>query len=306
VARGTQHRKRRPGADASKNGTVASVSSPRRHKQKPPEWQEQLFFQRLRNHAKVVFVFLAAVFALSFVFLGVGSGSTGISDALQNLFSSSGGSSTSISSLEKKTQQHPLVASGWRDLATAYEAKQNTAGAITALAQLTALQPKNTDALGELANQYTLQAQQYATDYQTSQQQVQDATPLGQAFAPASTTTFGKIFNDPNGLQDPIAAAVQSLASTVQNTAYTNYQAAQSQAEQTYQKLVKLSPNDPNAQLQLGQSAQSASDTVVAIAAYKKFLKLAPHDPLASQVKQQLALLAASAAASSTSKSGSK
>ena len=48
---------------------------------------------------------------------------------------------------------------------------------------------------------------------------------------------------------------------------------------------MKLTPNDPNVQLQLGQSAQAANDTATAIAAYKKFLKLAPHDPLASNVE---------------------
>jgi len=35
-----------------------------------------MFFPRLRRQAKWVFVFLAAVFCLGFVFFGVGSGST--------------------------------------------------------------------------------------------------------------------------------------------------------------------------------------------------------------------------------------
>jgi cytochrome c-type biogenesis protein CcmH/NrfG len=305
VARGTQHRKRRPTANASNTSPVAAtVAAPRKHKkQKPPEWQEQLFFQRLRLHAKWVFVLLAAVFGLGFVFLGIGSGANGITDALQQAFHFGNAStSASVSSLEKKTQQHPQDAQAWRDLATAYETKQNTSGAIVALAQYTTLQPKNTDALAELANQYTKQAQGYATDYQNAQQQVANATPAGQAYAPSSSTTFGKIFQDANGLQDPIANAVSSLASTAQSTAYSNYQAAQSQAQQTYQKLAKLTPNDPNVQLQLGQSAQSANDTATAIAAYKKFLKLAPHDPLAGSVKQQLAYMVAAAAVKPSSK----
>ena len=83
MARGTQHRKRRPQTNA---GVAARTAGPP-PKPKRPAYEEQLFFGRLRNHAKSVFVVLAAVFVLSFVFLGVGSGSTGISQIVSNFFS---------------------------------------------------------------------------------------------------------------------------------------------------------------------------------------------------------------------------
>jgi tetratricopeptide (TPR) repeat protein len=305
VARGTQHRKRRQGPNA-RPAAVATTAAAPRHKQRPPQWQEQLFFQRLRVHAKGVFFLLAVVFALSFVFLGVGSGSTGISDALQNFFTGKGSSGTSTSGLLKKTEKNPLNAAAWRDLATAYEAKQDTAGAITALSQYVGLKSKDTGALAELGNEYTTQAQQYATAYQNDQTQIELETPASQAFAPASTTPLGKAFSDPNALKDPIASAVQTITQTQESTDLTSYQSATSEAEQTYEKLVKVTPNDPNAQIQLGQAAEAAQDTKVAIAAYTKFLKLAPTDPLASQVKSELKTLNASAAATSTSKSASK
>ena len=76
MARGTQHRKRRPPA----NARVAASTAAKPKRPKRPAYEEQLFFGRLRGHAKWMFVLLAVVFALSFVFLGVGSGSTGISD----------------------------------------------------------------------------------------------------------------------------------------------------------------------------------------------------------------------------------
>jgi len=240
------------------------------------------------------------------VFLGVGSGSTGISDALQNFFSKNSGSSTSISSLQHKTQQHPLDAQAWRDLATAYEAKQQTVNAITALSQYVGLKDKDAGALSELGNEYTTEAQTYATAYQTVEQEIEDDTPADAAFAPASTTPFGKAFSNPSELKDPIAASVESVLQTKESNDLSQYQSALSQAEQTYQKLVKLTPSDPNAQIQLGQAAQQAQDTKVAIAAYTTFLKLAPNDPLASQVRSELKTLKASASASSTSSSGSK
>ena len=256
-------------------------------------------------HAKLVFFLLALVFALSFVFLGVGSGSTGISDALQNFFSQNSGSSTSVSSLLHKTQKDPLNATAWRDLATAYEAKQNTAGAITALTQYVGLKPKDSGALAELGNEYTTQAQTYATAYEADEQVVENETPPAEAFAPAATSPFGKALSNPDELKDPISAAVQSITQTKESNALSQYQNDLSQAEQTYQKLTKLTPNDPNAQIQLGQAAEQNQDTKVAIAAYEKFLKLAPSDPLASQVKSELKTLKSSST-SGTSSSSSK
>ena len=65
-----------------------------------------------------------------------------------------------------------------------------------------------------------------------------------------------------------------------------------------YKAIVKLTPNDPNIQLELAQAAQQAGDTASAIAAYTAFLKLAPDDPNASIVKQQLKQLRQTSAAS--------
>jgi cytochrome c-type biogenesis protein CcmH/NrfG len=247
-----------------------------------------------------MFVLLALAFALGFVFFGVGSGSTGISDLLQNALNFGSGTGTSISKLEGKTVKHPQDAKAWRDLATAYEQKQRTQDAVNALERFTALRPKDQGALAELASQYGTLASTYSTDYTNAQQEAAAQSSPGGAFAPSSTTPFGKAFNDPNALQDPIATAVQALSTTKQTTAYTNYQTAQSNAEAAYKKLSALSPNDATTQIQLGQAAQAANDTKVAIAAYKKFLKLAPSDPLAPQVKQVLKSLAGSATAPTT------
>jgi Flp pilus assembly protein TadD len=296
VARGTQHRKRRPAA----NARSAAVAAPKR--QKPPEWQEQLFFQRLRNHAKWAYVGLAVAFVLGFVLLGVGSGSTGAADVLGNMFNfGSGGSGTSISKLQKKVDASPKSAKAWRDLATALEQKPRTQEAVNALERYTALRPKDQNALAELASQYGTLATNYATDYSNAQTEAQQSSSPGAVFAPASTTPFGKAFADPTALQDPISSAVQSLASTKQSTAYTNFQNAQKSAETVYQKLSKLSPNDATTKIHLGQAAQAAGDTKVAIAAYRAFLKLAPTDPLAPQVKQALKQLQTSAATPTSS-----
>jgi cytochrome c-type biogenesis protein CcmH/NrfG len=296
VARGTQHRKRRTGPNAR---TAAVAARPRRDK--PPQWQEQLFFQRLRLHAKWAYVLLAVAFAATFALLGVGSGSTGISDAFQNLFSNNGGSGTSISSLQHKVQKRPQDANAWRDLATAYEQKQRTQDAVNALERYTALRPKDQGALSELASEYTTLAGQYATDYTNAQTAASTQAGPASAFAPPATTPFGKAFADPTALKDPIASAVETQSSTAQSTAYTNYQDAQKNAEAAYRKVAVLDPTDATTQIQLARTAQAANDQKTAIAAYEKFLKLAPTDPLAGQVRQQLKALRKSAASSTTS-----
>jgi cytochrome c-type biogenesis protein CcmH/NrfG len=244
-----------------------------------------------------MFVLLALAFALGFVFFGVGSGSTGISDILQNAlhFGSNGG--TSVSKLEKKVGKHPQDAKAWRDLATAYEQKQRTQDAVNALLRYSALRPKDEGALAELASEYGTLAQTYSTEYTNAQQQAAQQAPPGAAFAPAATTPFGKAFNDPAALKDPISSAVETLSSATQSTALTNYQDAQRNAEGAYKKLIALRPNDATTQIQLGQAAQAANDNKTAIAAYRAFLKLAPTDPLAPQVKQVLKGLVATAAA---------
>jgi cytochrome c-type biogenesis protein CcmH/NrfG len=251
-----------------------------------------------------VFVLLALAFALGFVFFGVGSGSTGISDILQNAlnFGSSGG--TSISKLQAKVAKNPKDATSWRNLATAYEQKQRTQDAVQALERYSALKPKDDGALAELASEYGTLAQTDATDYTNAQQEAASQAPPGAAFAPGPTTPFGKAFNDPGALKDPIAAAVQTLSSTKQQTAYTSYQSAQQNAESAYRRLVALQPNDATTQVQLGQAAQAANDTKTAIAAYVAFLKLAPTDPLAPQVRKVLKTLRKSAATTTSTTTG--
>jgi tetratricopeptide (TPR) repeat protein len=269
LARGTQHRKRRPTAHARAAAGTSAVAAPPR-KQKPPQWQEELFFSRLRVHAKWMFVVLAVVFALGFVVFGVGSGSSGISDALQGAFHF-GSSGTSISSLEKKTREHPQQAKAWRDLATAYEQKQRTADAVHALQRYTGLKPKDQGALSELALQQTQLANSIATDLQNVEIAAQTIAPQT-TFTPSGNSAFARMYSSPDALQNPIVAAVQADAQAKVDAGRVRLQGAETAALQTYQKLEKLNPKDATTQLNLGQAAQNAGDAQAAVAAYKAFL----------------------------------
>src|SRR6184192_1072240 len=78
--------------------------------------EDQMFFMRLRRGTKPIFIFLALVFAASFVFLGVGSGSSGIGDLLRgnfHLFGSGSSSGTSVSGAQKRIEKNPKDAAAY-------------------------------------------------------------------------------------------------------------------------------------------------------------------------------------------------
>src|SRR5919202_1306155 len=129
---------------------------------KPPVAEQTMFFMRLRRSTKPVFIFLAFVFALSFVFLAVCSGSAGIGDLLRgnfHLFGGGGSSGTSVSKAQDRLKKNPKDATAYRDLARAYEAKSDTDRAIDALNGYLLLRPKDVGALNELAAQYLTKAE---------------------------------------------------------------------------------------------------------------------------------------------------
>ncbi len=299
MARGTQHRKRRPPA----NARVAAELPPKPKRPKQASWEDQLFFSRLRGHAKWMFAFLALVFAFSFIIFGVGSGSTGIGDVLQNFFNGITSTSSSLSSLQKATVKHPKEASTWRALATKLETDQKVDQAISALQHYTKLAPKDQSGLEELAGLYLRRARDYETLYSNYQQQDQ-LYATGSPFVPGSKTKLGQAYTDTTALESPI----DSLASTTLNKQATNaierIGPLESSAVTVYKKLIKLDPTNATNQFQLAESAQVAGQNAEAITAYKAFLKLAPNDALAATAKAQLKSLKATATATSKSKTG--
>ncbi len=271
-------------------------AAPRRRQKQPKSWEEQLFFSRLRNHAKWMFVFLALVFALGFVFFGVGSGSTGISDVLQNFFTGSSSSGASASSLRKKAEQHPNQAQPWHALATKLEADNKLDDAIDALKHYTALRPRDQTVLEELASLYLRRAsdeQQVYVDAQTRSQLLAPAQ-IGQ---PSSNSSLGKAFS---GLVNPIQQAVSGSVSSQSSDAYGKIIQYETEAVGTYKQLAKLSPKDATRQYQLAHTAEVAGDTKTAIAAYERTIALAPQGPYGAAAKKALTALKAQQKATAT------
>jgi cytochrome c-type biogenesis protein CcmH/NrfG len=253
-----------------------------------PSWEDQLFFSRLRRHAKVVYVLLAVIFAGGFVFLGVGSGSGGIGDLLQGNFFGNGGSSTSsqISDKQKAIQQHPRNVNLYLDLAGLYQTDNKESQALAALQNAQKIAPRNVDLMNRIAGIYSAQAAREADRYNTlltaygqnaaSPPGVDTSTELGQAIT-----------------SDPYTQGLQRQL----NEAYTKVTGSYTKAESVYRQAAtaaKGTSGEPTALLQWASAATSANDVNGAITAYERFLKVAPDDTNAPTVRQTLAQLKAS------------
>ncbi len=297
MARGTQHRKRRPAAHARVAAQPAA-----RGKQRPtrPAWEQQLFFGQIRRRFKWVMILLGVVFLFTFVLLGVGSGSTGISDILSNFFSGSSSTGSSLSGLQKQTTEHPKDAAAFLALANKLQADNQDDAAAAALTTYTTLRPKDQNALLQLAGIYLSRAQAWDTLYSDSQARQQALTPTP-PFSPSSSSTIGQALSS---LTTPITSAASNAAATATSNEYSQVINYLDEREGVYKKLAKLSPEDAITQYSLALAASDSGDTKAAIAAYKAFLKLAPSDSQASTARTALKQLEAqekaTAAASAT------
>jgi tetratricopeptide (TPR) repeat protein len=245
-----------------------------------------MFFPRLRRQAKWVFVFLAFVFAAGFVFLGVGSGSTGLGDILRgnfNIFGSGGGSTTSsaVKSALKGTKARPKDPEAWRQLASAYSSDGKLGEANKANEHLLKLRPNDTSALQSVAGYYEARAQSKANEAARAQAQL--PVSLGTILGLSPTSQIGQaLTNDPT---------TQQLTQKVQ-AAITEENTALQKDTQMYKRLAKLQPADVNTQFHYAQLADIIGDSGGAVKAYKRVIKLAPKDPAAQQARQRIAALA--------------
>ena len=261
---------------------------PKKKAKAAPSWEDQLFFSRLRRHAKVIYVLLAVVFAGGFVFLGVGSGSSGIGDLLQGNFFGNGGSSTSsqISDKQQAIQQHPKNVNLYLDLAGLYQTDGKESQAIATLQNAQKVAPRNVDIMNRIAAVYSAQAAREGDRYSTL------LAAYGQnAAAPPGVDTSSELGQAITS--DPYTQGLQQQL----NEAYTKVTGAYTKAESIYQQAAdaaKGTSAEPTALLQWASAATSANDANGAITAYERFLKVAPDNPNAPTVRQTLAQLKAS------------
>jgi tetratricopeptide (TPR) repeat protein len=235
-----------------------------------------MLFEKIRRTQKPVFIFLGGVFALSFVFLGVGSGVGGIS--LGDLLGTSTSSGASISGLNDKVRKNPQDAASWLALGDAYQADQQTDPALGAYQQYIQLRPKDVDTI-------TLAAGLYESRAQDLYSQAAYYNALATQYQPAGSAL-------PSGASKLLTAFPSPVVTTVQSPLQTKASAYQQQeqgdirsAMVLWQKAIALSPNDSSFDRALYRDALSVQDYKTALTAVQAVLKLEPDAPDKTQLE---------------------
>ena len=258
------------------------VAEPKRARRKAEKTlEDELFFTRLRGHAKWAFALLAVVFAGSFVFLGVGSGNAGLSDVFSNVFT--GGSAPSIEELQEKLAETPSDKAVLTDLAQALERDGRYAEAVAAYRTYLATRPKDEDVLASLALVYQTQATAAANDAGLASRDASLAAP-GAQFRPGA----GALGRALGSFVDPLAQAASADAEQRYQEAVGRYQSANSEALGVYKQLSTLSPEDSGALLRWAQAAEGAGDVNTALMVYRRFVNRFPTDPLVVDARQKI------------------
>ena len=239
-----------------------------------------MLFERIRRGQKPVFIFLAVMFGLGFVALGVGSGAGGIN--LGDILNTSSGGSGSISDLSAKTRDHPNDAPAWLQLAEAYQADNQTDAADRRLPALHRAAPEGPDR--PLGRRGAARAARAA-----------DAEPADQGPGPrravhvAVDGVGGTVAEARSGA---LALGCGRPRAAVQHRASRPSRRSSPrtilQATAIRQKLVDLDPKNAPYQFALAQDAAAGRQYTTAAKALKAYLDLEPNlDPATRQQLEQ-------------------
>jgi tetratricopeptide (TPR) repeat protein len=284
------------GAAQAQRKRQAQPQTKRKQKRAAPSWEEQLFFSRLRRHAKVMYVLLALAFAIGFVAFGVGSGSSGIGDILRgNLFGGGNSASSRVKDQQKVVARHPKDVEAYLTLATFYQQADNDAAAVATLEKAAKIKPKNLDVLNALARIDRGKAELARNNWAVAENALAESNLAPPGLDPS--TTLGQALTS-----DPLSTSLKAQASD----AFVKMSTAFSKAEDAYKRVATAArgtSHEANAQLQLASVAIEAvqvvglsgqtNDAQVAIDAYKRYLKLEPKGVSANQARQTLKQLQA-------------
>jgi hypothetical protein len=251
---------------------------------------QQLFFMKLRRGQKWLYALLAVIFAITFVGVGVGSGTQGLSGLYSGIF---GGGSDEVSKAKDEIKDHP--AKGYLALARAYETKGDAAQAVSALHSYLGLKKKDANAWAELGGLELSQAQTFASQYQSAAQAAQLADPSA-PFLPNGTLATAV------GTNAAYAVAAQQ-ASSQTSSFYQQATTALNSAVGDYQKAVKIQPRNATRQQELAVAAENAGNIPVAIGAWKMVNKLEPNSPQHAQIAAKIKQLSKTQAQAASSAS---
>ena len=277
MARGTQHRKRRPQTNAR---VAARTAGPPPKRPKRPAYEEQLFFGRLRNHAKPVFVApgrgVRAQLRLPRRRLRLDRDQPDRLELLQRHLRDRASRSARCRSRRSSIRRAPRPGSPTR---TSSSRRASGTTRRPALTTYTTLRPKDTDQLSTLA--VALPSPRSGLEHglpdAAGLHADADARLARRAEVDLAARQGPRDRDEPareRGLRPDLDDDEQRLPAGAQ--------LPQPAPRRSTRRSAKLEPKDATTQLELAQAASDASDSATAIAAYRAFLKLAPSDSLGS------------------------
>jgi cytochrome c-type biogenesis protein CcmH/NrfG len=250
--------------------------------------------ERMRKNGKWVFLALAVVFGITFVFAGVGTSGPSLIDLIgQNNDSSPVTTSVDDSAVQKAeaaTKTSPDDPQVWLALAQAEVGAGQLDKVPAAAEKASELAPKDAEVQSAIADVYLAQAAAALQKAQTMYAAAQGGgTVDGRSAVPQ------QVIPGQSSGATPFQTAQEALASAKLSAASEKVSPLQTQSSEAYTAAVaaqtivtEVEPDDPAAWFRLGQIATAANDSSGAITAYERFVKLAPEDPLTGKVKDEI------------------
>ena len=281
--------------NGSRSSTEGSATRTTKKRQEAPYSATPTLNERLRKNGKWVFLLLAVVFAITFVFAGVGTSGPSLIDLLGQDSDSSPTetvqkSNTAVQKAEAAAKATPEDPQAWITLAQAEIANDQLDKVPAAAAKAAELAPEDAAVQSTVADIYLAQA---AAALQKAQALY--ATAQGGGLVDGRTAVPQQVIPGQSSGATPFQTAQESISSAKLADVSAEVSPLQTQANDAYVAAVaaqttvtELEPKDPAAWFRLGQIATAANDTTGAITAYEKFVKLAPADPLTKKVEEEI------------------
>jgi tetratricopeptide (TPR) repeat protein len=238
-----------------------------------------MLFEKIRRTQRPVFITLGLLFALSFVFLGVGSGMGGVS--LGDLIGQGSTTGASISDLNDKVRDNPRDSASWLKLARAYETDGNVDSALGAYQQYLGLKPDDLSTISAAATLYEQRAR-------TSSEKASYYQALANEYQPAASGLPGNVTQFQGVLESPVVSALQAPLQTQASNAQQQVRTDLAQAIVLWQKATKLAPEDASYVQALTNDALNAQDYKTAYEGLKRYLQLVPDTPDRKELEKLL------------------
>lgn len=244
--------------------------------------------ERLRKKGRWVFLGLAVLFGVMFVFSGVGTGGPSMMDLLQqergDTSTANKPQQTALKAAQQATKDRPNDPQAWLGLAAVELRRGNYAEAAEATRTAKVLANDDVALQEKVANAYLAQAGAAQAKAQTLYATMSTEQALPTTIFPGQSLGMDAFNVAAQERQQKQMELLSEQAQPLQEAVQTSY----SGAIEVLDAITKDAPDDPATWYRLGEVQAVAGQTEQAIVSLKRFVEIAPSDPIADQVKTRI------------------